>query len=85
MHFSTYSVKQFSTSSAFQEQILFFPFSSLSIKSNNVDILKHSMNTNLSYKQKELVKILQFDPSFMSDFHATNLLSDVVIAISSFL
>lgn len=44
---NTYSVKQFSTSSTFQEQVLFLSFSSLSIKSNNVDILKHSMNTNL--------------------------------------
>ena len=47
IHLNTYSVKQFSTSSTFQEQVLFLSFSSLSIKSNNVDILKHSMNTNL--------------------------------------
>ena len=47
ININTYSIKQFSTSSTFQEQVLFLSFSSLSIKSNNVDILKHSMNTNL--------------------------------------
>ena len=47
-NFLTYPVEELSTACALQKQVLFLALCSLAVKSNDMYILKHTMNANLS-------------------------------------